>query len=79
MLAVIGWTGASLLLIAFGLNVFKIIDANSKLYLILNLSGSALLLYSAFQINAFPFVVVNFVWIVFSLFRLIQTMKKLPT
>ncbi|GAB4238576.1 MAG: hypothetical protein Tsb0034_14240 [Ekhidna sp.] len=72
ILELIGWLGASALLIGFALNLFKKIDSDSDSYLLLNLIGSLLLLYNAWQNGAFPFVAVNFVWVVFSTFRLIQ-------
>jgi len=72
ILELIGWLGAGLLLLGFGLNLFRKIDANSPLYLWLNLVGSLLLLYNAFQNSAFPFVTVNFVWVVFSAYKLIK-------
>ena len=72
ILEFIGWMGAGLLLLGFALNLFQKIGANSSLYLLLNLFGSLLLLYNAYQNGAFPFVVVNFVWVVFSGFKLVQ-------
>ena len=71
-LELIGWLGAGLLLLGFALNLFRKIDANSNAYLLLNLIGSMLLLYNAYQNGAFPFVAVNFVWVVFSGFKLIK-------
>ena len=72
LLELIGWLGAGLLLLGFGLNLFRKIDANSPLYLWLNLVGSLLLLYNAYQNGAFPFVTVNLVWVVFSGYKLIK-------
>ncbi len=72
ILDVYGWLGASCLLIGFALNLFQKIHADSNTYLLLNLIGSAFLLYTAWMNNAFPFVAVNFVWVVFSAYKLIQ-------
>jgi len=74
LLELIGWLGAGSLLVGFALNLFQKITANSSTYLLLNLIGSLLLLYNAYMNGAFPFVAVNFVWVVFSGFKLI-TMK----
>ena len=72
LLALIGWLGAGLLLLGFALNIFRKIDANSNAYLLLNLLGSLLLLYNAYENGAFPFVAVNFVWVVFSAIKLVK-------
>ena len=72
ILELIGWTGAGLLLLGFALNIFQKITATSKTYLLLNLIGSALLLYNAWENGAFPFVAVNFVWVVFSAVKLVK-------
>ena len=72
VLELIGWLGAGLLLLGFALNLFQKIEANSTSYLLLNLVGSLLLLYNAYQNGAFPFVAVNFVWVVFSAIKLVK-------
>lgn len=72
----IGWLGAGCLLFGFALNIFQKIHAGSNVYLLLNLIGSLLLLYNAYMNGAFPFVAVNFVWVVFSAFKLVQLRMK---
>ncbi|WP_425392453.1 CBU_0592 family membrane protein [Ekhidna sp.] len=76
ILELIGWLGAGSLLLGFALNLFQKITAESTSYLLLNLIGSILLLYNAYMNGAFPFVAVNFVWVVFSSFKLIQMRLK---
>ncbi|WP_436517386.1 CBU_0592 family membrane protein [Ekhidna sp. To15] len=75
-LELIGWLGAGSLLVGFALNLFQKIHADSITYLLLNLIGSLLLLYNAYMNGAFPFVAVNFVWVVFSVFKLVQIRMK---
>lgn len=75
-LELIGWLGAGCLLVGFALNIFQKIQAESNIYLLLNLVGSLLLLYNAYMNGAFPFVAVNFVWVVFSAVKLIQMRAK---
>ena len=72
LLELIGWAGAGMLLVGFALNLFQKITADSTTYLLLNLFGSLLLLYNAYENGAYPFVAVNFVWVVFSAFKLIK-------
>lgn len=76
ILELIGWLGAGSLLLGFALNLFQKITAESTSYLLLNLIGSILLLYNAYMNGAFPFVAVNFVWVIFSAFKLIQMSRK---
>ncbi|MEQ8470819.1 MAG: hypothetical protein RIC35_06515 [Marinoscillum sp.] len=71
LLETIGWLGAGALLIGFVLNIFQKIAASSVTYLLLNLMGSLLLLYNAYMNAAYPFVVVNAFWVVFSGYKLI--------
>ncbi len=72
-LELIGWLGAGCLLVGFALNLFQKIHADSNIYLLLNLVGSLLLLYNAYMNGAFPFVAVNFVWVIFSALKLLQS------
>ena len=76
LLELIGWVGAGLLLLGFALNLFQKITPHSTSYLLLNLIGSLLLLYNAYVNGAFPFVAVNFVWVVFSGYKLIHVISK---
>ncbi len=76
LLELYGWLGAGCLLLGFVLNIFQKITADSVPYLLLNLIGSALLLYNAWMNGAFPFVAVNFVWVVFSVVKLVQIKIK---
>lgn len=69
---IIGWLGAGLLLLGFSLNLFHVITAKSRTYLLLNLISSAMLLYNAYMNGAFPFVVVNSVWVIFSAYQLVR-------
>ena len=75
VLELIGWLGAAFLLIGFVMNLFGKIHADSNIYLLLNLVGSLFLLYNAYKNGAFPFVVVNLVWVLFSGFKLLQIKK----
>lgn len=64
--------GVSILLIGFGLNLLKIIEAHSYLYLSLNFLGSFLAGISAVMIHLVPFIVLEAVWAVVSLFGILK-------
>ncbi|MEQ8549766.1 MAG: hypothetical protein RIC03_17770 [Cyclobacteriaceae bacterium] len=78
LLELYGWLGAGLLLLGFSLNIFKKITVDSALYLWLNLISSSLLLYNAWGNRVFPFVIVNAVWVIFSVVRMVQLKVKEP-
>lgn len=64
--------GVSILLIGFGLNLLKIITSDSYLYLSFNFFGSFLAGVSAVMIHLVPFIVLEAVWAIVSLFGIIK-------
>lgn len=63
----IGFVGVALLLIAFLLNLFKLLRSDGHLYMSLNLVGAGLACYSSYLISFTPFVVLEGVWAVVAL------------
>ncbi|HWY09741.1 MAG TPA: hypothetical protein VN026_00375 [Bacteroidia bacterium] len=68
----IATTGVSILLLGFGLNLLKIISADSYLYLSLNFIGALLAGFASVLINFIPFVILESVWTFVSLFAIIK-------
>ena len=58
----IGFAGVALLLLAFLLNVVKLMRSDGYPYTALNLVGAALACYSSYLISFMPFVVLEGVW-----------------
>ena len=58
----IGSVGVALLLVAFLLNVLKLMRSDGYPYTVLNCVGAALACYSSYLINFMPFVVLEGVW-----------------
>lgn len=71
----IGVIGMFLLLISFLLNLFKNFSPNSKIYLLLNILGAGSLSYYAYISNAFIFLVLNALWTLVSIYRLIKVIR----
>lgn len=69
----IGSVGVSLLLIAFALNLLKKLEANSSVYLVLNIVGAGLACLSSYLIAFWPFVILEGVWTLSSLLILIRS------
>ena len=58
----IGFVGVTLLLIAFFLNLFRLLKAESNAYLALNLVGAGLACASSYLIDFLPFVLLEGTW-----------------
>ena len=59
---IIGFVGVAVLLIAFFVNLFRWLPADSWQYLALNLAGAALACASSYLINFLPFVLLEGTW-----------------
>lgn len=68
--------GVSLLLIAFFLQSFKFIKAESYAYCLLNLFGAAIAGYASWLIPFIPFVILEAVWCLVALFGLIKLYRS---
>jgi hypothetical protein len=73
----LGSFGVGILLIAFILNLLKVIRTDSILYGFLNFAGAAIACYASYLIPYFPFVILEGVWTILSLVSLIKTIIRL--
>lgn len=73
---VIATIGVSILLIGFFLQILKVISSQSLIYSVLNLVGSALAGYSSWLIGFMPFVILESVWALVSLYGVIMSLKN---
>lgn len=69
---VIGSIGVGLLLLAFFLNIFKLIDQQSKIYGVLNIVGAGLSCYASYLISFLPFIILEGTWAFVALISLIR-------
>ncbi len=74
----IGIIGVGIILLAYFLQIVSVISAKSKLFLALNIIGSALACYASILINYWPFVILEGTWCIVSIFGLIKYFRK-PT
>jgi len=65
---IIASLGVIILLIAFLLNLYKKVPAESRVYTLLNFIGAALCGFSSYLIKFYPFVVLESIWAAFALF-----------
>jgi uncharacterized protein with PQ loop repeat len=73
----LGSYGVSILLIAFVLNLLKIIRTDSVIYGLLNLAGAAIACYASYLIPYFPFVILEGLWTILSLVAVVKTIIRL--
>ena len=73
-----GGVGVSILLIAFFLNLIKVISQTGRIYTLLNAIGAALTCTSSVMIHYVPFVILEATWTLVSLVAFLYTFKKQP-
>jgi len=64
---IIGWSGSALLIIAYVLVSSKKLSPEAVQYQLINLGGALFLLVYAIYTVAYPFVLVNFIWLIIGL------------
>ncbi|MFI5153284.1 MAG: hypothetical protein ACHQET_08135 [Chitinophagales bacterium] len=67
---IIGWIGSVLVVIAYALNMYKKLDANSMAYYFMNIAGSSCLILNTIYHHAIPSAVVNIIWIIIAIIAL---------
>jgi hypothetical protein len=60
---IIGWIGSLTVIVAYALNMYKKLNADSLYYYLLNIFGSGCLIVNTIYHHAIPSTVVNIVWI----------------
>lgn len=72
----IGWIGALLILIGYGLISFKKIEGNSLKFQMLNIFGSVFLAIHTYYYGAIPSTLVNVIWAIIAVFAIFAIVKK---
>lgn len=70
---IIGASGVTLILLAYFLNVAKVLQSHSTVFLVLNGIGSLLACWSSYLIGSVPFMVLEGAWAFISFTALIRT------
>jgi len=71
----IGFVGVTLLLIAFFLNLFRLLKSDSDAYLALNLVGASLACASSYLIDFLPFVLLEGTWAIVAGVALVRNIR----
>jgi hypothetical protein len=72
----VGSAGVALLLVAFFLNLMKVLRSDAWLYLIMNVVGASLACYSSYLIRFTPFVVLEGTWAGVAALALARRLRK---
>ncbi len=72
----IGFAGVAILLVAFLLNLLKVLDYNSRLYISLNIIGAGLACAASVMINYMPFIILEGTWTLVSVVALLNGLRK---
>lgn len=72
----IGTTGVTILLVAFLLNLSGRMSQKSMYYIAMNLFGAALACLASILLNYWPFIILEAVWVVVSLWGLVRIMLR---
>ncbi|HRG19155.1 MAG TPA: hypothetical protein PLP39_08690 [Flavobacterium lutivivi] len=73
---IIGAIGVGIILLAYFLNIFSLIKKDGSLYFILNIIGASIACFASYLIDYFPFIILEGVWAIVSVFGLIRSIKK---
>jgi len=72
---IIGSIGVWLILFAYFLNTIGAIKKDKRIFYVMNIIGAALACYASFLIDYWPFVILEGVWTLVSIYGLMKTMK----
>lgn len=76
MYELIGTIGLLFLLVAFVLNLLKVSESDTMTYNILNIAGCLLLTFYAIKLNSIPFLILESVWGLFAVYKLITLLLR---
>ncbi len=76
---IIGWIGSVLVLLAYGLNIYKMLASDGVLYCVIeHCCGSGCLIVNTLYHHAMPSAAVNIIWIFIALIALINRDRVIP-
>jgi hypothetical protein len=74
---IVGFLGVAILLVAFFLNLSRLVHADRAIYLGLNLAGAALACWSSYLIEFLPFVLLEGTWAIVTIVALGRGLLRL--
>ena len=73
---IIASTGVIILLVAFLLNLYKRLPADSKTYSLLNFIGAGMCGFASYMIKFYPFIILEGIWAFVALVSLFKVPRR---
>lgn len=76
LIEVLGWIASVLIVGSYALNITGKLAANSKTYIVANLVGGLFFVLNTYYHQAYPSMLVNFIWVIIAIVMLLKKDKK---
>jgi len=73
---VIGIIGSIFILIGFIIDEFTKIGKDTLSYNLINFTGASILSYYAFIVGSWPFLILNVIWTIVAIVKIVQIIRK---
>ena len=73
---VLGWIASVLIVGSYALNMTGKLAANSKIYVVANLVGGLFFVLNTYYHQAYPSMLVNFIWVIIAIVMLLKKDKN---
>ena len=78
LIEIVGWSGAVLILAAYGLLSTGKLEARSSTYQLMNVVGAAGFVINSGSKGAYPSAVLNIIWIAIGVFAVLRNQRVTP-
>jgi len=76
LIEVLGWIASLLIVGSYALNITGKLAANSKTYVVANLVGGLFFVLNTYYHQAYPSMLVNFIWVIIAIVMLFKKDKN---
>lgn len=76
VISTLGWIGSLLVIGAYGLNSYQKIKSDSLIFQLMNLAGGILLIINSVYKEAYPFTLINTVWVLIAIPAIFRIVSK---
>jgi uncharacterized protein with PQ loop repeat len=76
LIEVLGWIASVLIVGSYALNITGKLAANSKTYVVSNLVGGLFFVLNTYYHQAYPSMLVNFIWVIIAIVMLFKKDKN---